>query len=155
MTAVPKLDIEFFEEPVLSVKDEALPLLAKHWTEIAWNRAQIPLDPDWERYGQIERAGKFVCYTLRAKGKLVGYSAYFVDKHLHYRQTTFALNDVLYIDPAYRGRKGTGFILWCERRLKARGAQVHGLHIKHSFNWSKLAERIGFQLMDYIYMKWL
>lgn len=144
-----------FAQESLTIQSELEPLLVQHYHEIAWNQDRIPLDVDWERYRMIEEMGKFVLFTARVEGQLVGYSAYLIDSHLHYRTTVFAQNDVLYIDPKFRGRQGAKFIAWCEEQLRGLGVNVHGIHIKDSFDWSALARRLGFELMDRIYLKWL
>jgi hypothetical protein len=149
------LELAFAKESIVHLKPELTHLIQRHYEEIAWKRDKIPLDVDWERYGELERAGVVHFYTARMDGILIGYSCYIVNRHLHYKTTLFAQNDVLYIDKPYRGRKGAGFIRWCEEQLKALGVQVHGLHIKKWFDWSPLALRMGFEHMDGIYMKWI
>jgi GNAT superfamily N-acetyltransferase len=147
--------MQFSEERLADIRQEIEPILYRHWQEIAWNKDKIPLDVDWDRYDALADNGSFVCYTARIDGKLVGYSAYFLAYHLHYKSTLFANNDVLYIDREYRGGGGAKFIKWCEERLSEKGVQVHGLHIKKCFDWSALAVRLGFEPIDTILLKWV
>ena len=145
----------FARETLSDVRAELEPILRRHYEEIAWKRDRIPLDVDWEKYDLCEKNGSLEVYTARIDGKLAGYSAYFISRHPHYKQTIYAQNDVLYIDKPYRGRQGMEFIRWCETQLKARGVQVHGLHVKKWFDWSAMAVRMGFEPMDTILMKWI
>ena len=147
--------MRFARETLATVKEEVEPLLRAHYAEIAWRQDNIPLAVDWERYLELEKAGKFVVFTVRKDGTLLGYSAYFITHHLHYRTTIFASNDVLYLDPSARGGTGTKFIKWCDEQLKQLGAHIHGLHIKLSLDWSPIAERLGFDHVDHVYLKWL
>jgi hypothetical protein len=82
---------------------------------------------------------------------------FFVTPHLHYRTTIFAVNDVLYVDPAHRGsRAGVGLIKESERILKACGAQKVIWHVKQDIcDFGPLLRRLGYGLEDVLYGKWI
>lgn len=131
-------------------------MFERHYEEIAWKRDKIPLDIDHEAYLKMEAAGIVKVYTLRENGKLLAYAVWIVKTHLHYRKTLIAMNDVLYLDPAMRrGKLGVSFIRQCKQELKKLGAQVIGLHIKKCYDWSSLAERLGFECTETNHMQWI
>lgn len=135
---------------------EALPLLEAHWQEIAHFK-DIPLDPDYEAYKKIEAAGFLRCYTARWESgpvsHMVGYAVYFLRYHPHYKSSLQASQDILYIDPKYRGGTGARFINWCDDQLRAEHVQVVYHHVKAAHNFGPLLERFGYELQDLIYGK--
>ncbi len=147
-------ELVFARENGLEVFDEALPLVLAHYQEIAtWH--DIPLDPDLAAYAEVERAGMLRTYCARnAYGQLVGYAVFLVRHNLHYRQSKQALQDVLYLDPAYRGRAlGLRFIRWCDEQLAAEGVQVVYQHVKRAHDFGPLLERLGYQPLETTYAR--
>ena len=65
--------IEFKEEGYDDVINEILPLLEGHWQEIALNQDTIKLNPDYEQYKVLFKAGAMRMVTAREDGELVGY----------------------------------------------------------------------------------
>lgn len=139
------------EKLSLDLFDEMLPLLLKHYKEIA-HFQDIPLDPDYDTYIKMEEIDLVRCYTARDNGELVGYAVYFVKANIKYRSSKQATQDVLYIDPNKRGF-GHRFILWCDRQLKEEGVQVVYHHTKLEHNFGPMLERQGYQLIDLIFGK--
>jgi hypothetical protein len=131
---------------------EAMPLLTEHWMEIA-HYPDIPLDPDRAAYASAEAAGMLRCYTARRGATLVGYAVFLVRPNLHYRSSTQASQDVIYVDPSARGGTGYRFIKWCDEQLAAEGIQAAYHHIKAKHNFGPMLERMGYELVDLIYAK--
>jgi len=146
-----KFAVESFGDAIT----EAYPLIARHYGEIAWKRESIPLDVNQAQYLVLEAKNMLRIHTARVNGSLVGYSAWFLTRHLHYRQTLFANNDVLYIAPEYRGGAGAAFIQFCEADLRACGAHAIILHIKSVLDWSRLAQNLGYEQVETIHQKWV
>ncbi len=131
---------------ILELAAELLPLLEKHYEEITLNKDVVTLAPDWGRYADIEAAGKFYIFLLRDEGKLVGYSAFFLDTHLHYSDLLVASNDVLYIDPAYRKTgDGATLIKFSESCLSAMGAQKITWHVKFNKTINGVEQLLDFR----------
>jgi len=143
--------MKFQRELAQDVFEEMIPLLKKHWEEIAHFK-DIPLNPDVELYYQMEDAGTLRVYTARTEeGKLVGYCVFFLRNNLHYRSSFQALQDVLFIDPDHRGMFGAKFILWCEGQLEYEGVQVVFQHIKVATQKTvELMKRLGYEPIDII-----
>lgn len=130
---------------------EVVPLLIAHWTEVAHYR-DIPLDPKWDRYYQLQEIGALLVYTSRLNGRLIGYNAFFKDGHLHYRQSMQGGNDVIFIDPRERGF-GRRFIAWCVEQLRAEGVQVNSYHVKVSHDWGHILAEQGFEPVEVVWCK--
>lgn len=133
--------------------EEVSPLLVKHYREIA-HYPDIELDPDWESYAKVSEMGNLRVFGARTgpDSKLVGYAVYFVRANMHYKNSLQAVQDVLFVDPDYRGRGGA-FIKFCDEQLKAEGVQVTYHHIKAAHNFGPMLERIGYTLVDLIYSR--
>lgn len=130
-------------------------LLKQHWAEVAHYK-DIPLSPKKEFYEAAERGGALRLFTARQEGVLVGYAAFFVLHHPHYKECLVANQDVLFLTPEVRGKKlGACFIRWCDEQLKTEGVQVVTQHVKAKpeLDFGPLLEGLGYELMDKIYTR--
>lgn len=148
--------VTYQQESVDDLFEEIKPLIEAHYSEVAWRKDKIKLDPDWDAYRRLEAVDALRCYTARDDGKLVGYFICFVQNNLHYRGTREARNDVFYVEPTLRGfHVGTRLIREAEQALRAEGVHVMMLHIKTTHDWTKLAERTGFEIIEKIVAKYI
>lgn len=146
----------YAEETFDGAMEEMKPLWVKHWHEIAWRQDKIPLDPDLARYRVAEAHKGLRVYTARKEsGELIGYALWFVQTLTHYKQTLGAINDVIYVEEAYRGGVGARLIKFSETELKKLGVQTLSLHIKDILNWSPLAAVLGFERTESTHLKWI
>lgn len=144
--------MRFSRELIADCLEEAKPLLEDHYEEIAHFKS-IPLDPDYDQYLELEKMGIVRCFVARNnEGAMIGYATFFVRRNIHYKSSLQSVQDIIYINPSYRGQGGK-FLLWCDEQLKAEGVQVNYHHIKSAHNWGKMAERMGYELIDLIYGK--
>ena len=148
------MSVAFTLEPLTeSLKEEVEPLLEKHWREIAHDLT-IPLEPRWDVYFALQQTGALSFFTARVGGKLVGYAVFFLNFNLHYGSSFQAQQDIVFIEPDFRrGTLGTRLIKYAEEQLKASGVQVVLHHVKQKHNWGPLLERLGYSLVDLIYLK--
>lgn len=138
--------MRFAKETVLGVYEEVMPLLSAHYEELAHRRESMPLDPDWGQYVALEERGAMHVFTARAQGVLVGYSAFFLNPHLHHQNTVVAMNDVLYLTPEMRsGLNGSRFIDYCEQQMRGMGAHRIVWRIPAKHDWSALMYRKGYE----------
>lgn len=145
--------MKFQRERAQDVFKEMIPLLEKHWEEIAHYK-DIKLEPDFDLYFKMEDMGILRVFTAREDdGDLIGYCVFFVKHNMHYKSSLNALQDVLFIRPDKRGMFAPKFILWCDRQLKADGVQLVCQHLKAAHDFSPLLERLGYEFMDKIYVK--
>ena len=130
--------------------DESKSLLKEHWQEIAHYK-DIPLDPDYDQYIQLEKLGVTRCFVARDNsGAMVGYAVYFVRPNLHYKSSLQAVQDIIFIRKENRGKGGI-FILWIDKQLKSEGVQVTYHHVKKAHNFGQMLEKFNYELVDYIY----
>ena len=120
------------------VLEEIKPYIAKHSQEVYGDEFEKWSEPAWDKYhacGEME-----MCWivTLRDDGKLVGYSVFFIQEHLHHPEIKQAMSDSLYLDEKYRkGRLGIELIKKGEKYL-------HSLGVKRVLYYAKMpaVERI-------------
>jgi GNAT superfamily N-acetyltransferase len=123
--------LKFAVEKLADVRNECGELIAAHWSEIAvWQ--DIPLDPDWTAYENLEKIGMLVIYTVRTEaGQLVGYAVFITRKHIHYKAHSWAANDIIWVHPDYRdGKVGRNLAQFWEQDLKDRGIHVVHVNVK-------------------------
>ena len=138
-------------ESVAGVWDEIYPLLKQHWAEIAHHK-DIALDPDVEFYHKADALGMVRVFTAREDEALIGYAVFFVKPNVHYKQVLVAQQDILFVQKDKRGF-GAKFIAWCDEQLKAEGVQMSMHHVKEAHNFSPLLRRLGYELVDLIYVR--
>lgn len=132
---------------------EAESLLKEHWGEIAHYK-DIPLDPNYDEYINLENAGIVRCFVARSgrDNSMVGYGVYFVRHNLHYRNSLQAVQDIIFIKKEHRG-KGGAFLFWCDEQLKNEGVQAVYHHVKTEHNFGPVLERMSYELVDLIYAR--
>jgi GNAT superfamily N-acetyltransferase len=146
--------ITYQQESLVTVKEDARPLLEKHWEEIALNKEIIKLNPDWDAYADLEDAGILKIFTARDDDRLVGYFVTFVRSHIHYKDHLFAYNDILFLDPDYRkGFTGSKLIKFAEKCLKEDGVSVVIVNTKRHKPLDILLSWLGYKHIENIYSK--
>jgi GNAT superfamily N-acetyltransferase len=123
---------EIKQELFLDILDELKPVLPVHWLELALDRDEIPLDPDYDFYLACEGNGRLHVCTARADGELVGYFITFVVPSPHYRTTLFGKVDIYYVRREHR-RNGTGAALFDFHE-----AEMRRLGVKKVVNMCKI-----------------
>lgn len=146
--------LTFQEERLSECLEEAKPLLAKHWQEIALHKDTIPLAPDYPRYFQLEREQKLCVCTARHDGKIVGYAVYIYDRQLHY-PVFWAESDIFYVDPeCRRPRVAHRLLQFAEESLKRRGVRVAHSRVKIAHPAAgRVLESIGHIPVEIVYAK--
>ncbi len=145
--------MKFQREDAIDVIEEIKPLIADHYDEISHYK-HIQLNPNWDRYKDLDKLGVLRIYTARddATNALVGYAIFFVNKNMHYVDSLQANQDILFLVKEKRGHGGR-FIMWCDSRLKEEGVQVVYHHIKVAHDHPELFQRLGYTCVDKIYSK--
>jgi len=147
--------IAFAKERFADVIDEAMPLLYRHWQELA-RYPDIELAVDYDSYRAIEAAGKLAVYTARDAGMLVGYAAFIVGANSHYCTSgPQAKQDVVYIAQEHRGgRVGLNFLRFCDDQLQADGVVVVYQHEKVSHPaLGRVLAHIGYENVERIWAR--
>lgn len=150
------MTVTYQQEFLLTCKEEAKELIVEHWEEIAVNKEKIKLNPDWEAYQELEDHGRLKIFTARSSGKLVGYFVVFINRHIHYKDHIFAVNDIIFLNKDYRkGSAGIKLIKFAESCLKEDGVSVILLNSKVHKPFDPIMERLGFRLTERVYSKYI
>ena len=148
--------VKYQQEFLSSVRGEIEPLLNSHWEEIALNKDNIKLNPDWDAYESLESEGKLKIFTARDDGHLVGYFVVIVGTNIHYKDHLFASNDIIYLSPKHRkGFTGIKLIKFAERCLKNDGVSVLTINTKVHQPFDKLMDFLKFRKIERVYSKYL
>lgn len=146
--------ITFHREFLCEVVQEIEPLIHQHYQELVQESDRLKIEPRWQDYAALERMGFFHMFTARADGKLAGYGAFFLNKHLHHSNLTSAVNDALFLHPDHRaGMTGIRLIRFCESELKAMGADKVCIHAKQGTSLHPILERLGYTAEEIIMSK--
>ena len=136
------------------LRPEMLPMLVRHWREIALNHADVPLDIDEARYAQLDESGSLQIVTARREGVLIGYHVAIVTAHLHYASTLHGITDVYYIAPEARhGVTGMRLFQAVEPEMKALGVRKLFTATKLHLDQGPLFERLGYKPVERLFAK--
>jgi hypothetical protein len=70
-------------------------------------------------------------------------------KHMHYSETTMAINDIMYVDPTHRGSTvGYRLIKLAALDLKNLGADILIIHMKCDYPFRSLLTKLNFHLTE-------
>jgi GNAT superfamily N-acetyltransferase len=78
--------------------------LADHqWFEAGLDHSHVPLDPDWDKYRALEKAGVHKTVAAWSGNELAGYVGFIVTPHIHFKTTLHAVAISLFVAPPFRG----------------------------------------------------
>jgi len=147
-------DVEFKVESLADVIGECADALHEHWDEIALDKDEVKLNPDWDGYKRISDSGNMVIVTARAGKRLVGYSVYFISKSLHYKDILQAESDIFWLDPKCRvGMIGIRLLRFSEKVLKDMGVFRIFSKVKLHKDVGAVFERMGYHPVERVYSK--
>lgn len=147
---------EFGWEAFNQIAHELPPLFTEHWRELALNQDVVPLDPDWDKYYQLDVTGVLRVLTARVpSGQLVGYVFLLAGPHLHYKSTIWGHVDMYWLDPLYR-QGWIGVRMFKALITGARTMKVANLTLATKTHFmdnrvTKLLKRLGFVPIETIH----
>jgi len=149
------MEMTFQEEHADVVIQEGFQLFKDHWKEIALYQDKIELSPDYTRYRHLYDKDELHVVTARDEyGRIVGYLVSLLQKGLHYKNTLWAYNDILYVCPEYRkGTTGIKLLKFAEKALKEIGVDVIVVRVKTQHNFGKVLERMGYENTELSFTK--
>lgn len=148
--------VTYQEESFIDIVEELTPLIYEHWEEIALHKDKIKLNPDFNKYIEADELGLIHILTAREEEELIGYFISFVQPHLHYMDTLFAVNDVLFVTKKHRkGRVGYILFKKAEESLKEIGVDVIMIHAKVHADFKPLMDSLGYDRVEYNYSKYI
>lgn len=141
-------DCMFALERIEDIQDEIKPLHRAHWNETEEHRHGLPFNPDYQTFIRYEQAGRYVLFTLRIDGDLVGNCAMYLDMSAH-TQTLIATEDTLYLLPEARHKhRGRRFIFWIEEQLKQIGAREIQITVKTVNKAERMFRLLGYKHVE-------
>lgn len=143
-----------FAREDLAAMREAMALVQDHHEEVDLYQDKVKMIPHWEAYEGMEKYGNLIIFTMRDEGELIGYSVFHLIQHLHYAETVFAANDVVYIKPEVRGKKTFEFFKWCEAYM-SEYAQVITYNFKEQHPHDELVEALEMDKYEIVYSKYI
>jgi GNAT superfamily N-acetyltransferase len=151
------MTISYQQERFEEIWPEIEPLLLAHYHEIAMYQDKIDLNPDRAFYEYAQDAGRAYLHTVRCKDKgLIGYAATFVNHNPHYMDHVYAVNDVIFIDPEYRGTDVSKTLMTLlEADMRTLGVSVMTFHMKEYKPFRSLMSSCGFELKEELWAKYI
>ena len=124
-------DIVFGIEKFADMLEEVAPLHRDHYSETEEEYLDHDYHPNYRSYIDMEKDGRFVCFTCRSRLKMVGYLQYYVFRDMHSQHVLQAREDAFYLHPLVRGHKiAPQFLAYAEDALRALGCQYVGMTSK-------------------------
>lgn len=134
--------------------EECWDLLEEHRKELATHQHLMVLNPDINRYLDLEENGCLLSLAVYKGEEIVGYSVTILAYALHYADLTMASNDVLYLRKDLRkGAWGVRLIKETEKYAKERGAKLMLWHGKENTAFCELMPRLGYRIQDIMFSK--
>lgn len=136
------------------IKVEMMPLLVRHWYEVALNHEDVPLDIDEGKYDEMDAKWMLQIVTVRRDRVLIGYHVAIIMSHLHYKSTLHGITDVYFIAPEYRhGITAMRMFQVVETKLAACGVKKMVTGVKLHLDQGPLFERLGYRAVERQYSK--
>lgn len=141
-------DFVFAIERMEDILEEIKPLHRAHWDETEAHRHALAFNPNYEEVIRHERAGRYVLFTLRKDGRLLGNSAMYMSKSAH-TQTLIATEDTLYLLPEARiGRTAMRFVEYVEQVLQEFGTREIDISVKTLNNAGRFLRLLGYRHVE-------
>ena len=135
-------------------RGEVNELIREHWEEVALNKKVMRLDPDWDLYKRMEAEGRAFALGAFQGSAMVGYVVMFLMRHVHYKEMTIAMNDVLFVRKTHRkGRTGLRLIQEAEEVARRKGAQLVTWHAKPDTALADLLPKLGYGVQDIVFSR--
>lgn len=141
--------LQFGQELLVDVFDEAAPLMELHHAETA-QFSDEKLNAGKEYYLQLEAEDRVVCFTVRdLEKKLWGYALYMVQLSPHQGELR-SFCDCIFIHPEKRGI-GQKFISYCDEFLKGSGIKHTFIAVNSNCDYSRKLLELGYSKAETIY----
>lgn len=138
----------FAVERIENITEEIKHLHRAHWNETEEHRHRLPLQPDYEAFIRYEQAGRYLLFTVRSEGKLLGNCAMYLDKSAH-TQTLIATEDTLYLLPeARRGTVAKRFVRYVENAMKLLGVREINITVKTVNKAARFFQLLGYRHVE-------
>jgi hypothetical protein len=145
------MDVEIKEVKFSEVYHEIEQMLTSNFKESSWHNNN-EFDLNKEFLFKMNDSGFYPCFTASVEGKIVGYTAFFLNKHPHVNAFQ-AYQDVIYVSPEHRKTKScvAPFLLgYAENALRSKGAKyiLCGAPVSQGQAYRKMLYRCGYSEVD-------
>ena len=89
--------------PIARVVTQLQALAEREYAEVG-QKDLDRLNVDWDRYRELDAAGKLATFIAKRGEIVVGYAAFIVQTHIHYANALVAANSAVYVVPEEIGR---------------------------------------------------
>jgi GNAT superfamily N-acetyltransferase len=144
--------------PFSEVRADIERLMWAHWEEVAGNKDRVPLDPSWDQFEMLDKAGMLHVLTARHGHEMVGYVVHIVVRSMHYRSLMQAHDDAHYLAPEHRrGWTAVKMFRAAEEMLRRHGVNAVSYHTKNreDIHRGPVFTRLGYKPVETIYFKLL
>lgn len=131
-------------ERMQAILPEIVPLHAAHWAETEKYRHGVPLNVDYDHMVNAERQGRFILFTVRRDGALVGNCAMYLTCSTHTQQWVAEEDTLFILSEHRRGRLAIKLIQYVEDVLKNMGITEIRVTVKTVNRVGDLLERLGY-----------
>lgn len=118
-------------EHITDMEDEVRVLHEAHYNETETEYLDDKFDPDYTQYKELEKDGRFICFTVRISGQMVAYLQYYIFRDLHTQKVQNAREDAFFVHPLARSKRVGGELLsYAEEALTRLGCRYIGMTSK-------------------------
>lgn len=147
----------FARVPIATVAAELQALAEREYEEVG-QKNLAGLNVDWDRYRELDAAGNLATFIVKRghgnAGRIVGYSVFVVQTHIHYRDALVAANSAVYVAPEARaGRIVLKLLRYAEIGLEAQGVRKIYYHVKRERDFGPLLAHLGYEDAERMFAK--
>ena len=142
-------------EALSLIHEEVAKLIDGYYADTNAQDGIPKLDMDWQFFIDLERSYRLLLFTAREAGELLGVNMYMITQHPQHKGMTWALCNTLAVATKHRG-KGIGTqlteaaIAYFKQRTDVKMV-VH--HFRTIYDAQPLFPKLGFDLVEHVYMK--
>lgn len=141
--------VAFNAEPLLDCLEAIKSQHKLQWDELDQSAKGLVLDPDYDRLLEGNALGRYIIFTARKDGILVGNCGIWLYESTHTKDL-MASEDTLFLQKEYRkGRTGIKFFQYCEEVLRSLGVVEVSFSVSPNNNVWKVWERLGYSIKTY------
>lgn len=150
------MQIIFRQTSIQDFKTLCEGMTISHWDELCRDKEKIPLNVNWEEYQDLEDRDKLLTVLILTDNAIIGYGLFTIFYPTHYCDSLHAINNAVYLDPAYRNYGiGGKFIKYLEEKFQTRGVKRIYFNTKVQTALSGILEHYDYQPEEIIYSKYI
>jgi len=136
---------------------EVYPLMQSHWDELGEKGGSTNFAIDHHLMMYLNSTGMYKCFTVKYKGKYIGYSSWVLSNGIHNATDLYATADAVYIGREYRESllgAGIKLLKYSEKVLKEKyKVDIMQFSMNVNYDLSKLLSRMGYEISEVKYSK--